>query len=225
VQVHPDDTLAMKRHQQNGKTEMWYVLQADKNAQLVNGFSRELDKEKFQQYFKDKKLTDVLNYENVKAGDVFYIPAGRIHALGPGICLAEIQQTSDITYRIYDWDRKDDKGNSRELHYEQSLDAIDYKGIDSNKIISSSKPNISKNLVESPYFTTNTLSFDRPLDIDYFELDSFVIYLCTDGKFTIEYSQGKEIIQKGETVLIPAELHELRLVPEPSAKLLEVYIN
>ena len=225
VQVHPDDTLAMKRHQQNGKTEMWYVLQADKNAQLVNGFSRELDKEKFQQYFRNKKLTEVLNYENVKDGDVFYIPAGRIHALGTGICLAEIQQTSDITYRIYDWDRKDDKGNPRELHYEQSLDAIDYKGIDSNKIISSSKPNISKNLVESPYFTTNTLAFDKPLDIDYFELDSFVIYLCTEGKFTIEYSQGKEIIQKGETVLIPAELHELRLVPEPSAKLLEVYIK
>jgi mannose-6-phosphate isomerase len=105
------------------------------------------------------------------------------------------------------------------------LDAIDYKGADSNKINSATNPNVSKNLVESPYFTTNTLAFDKPLDIDYFELDSFVIYLCTEGTFTIEYSQGKEIVQKGETVLIPAELHELRLIPEPTAKLLEVYIK
>jgi mannose-6-phosphate isomerase len=225
VQVHPDDALAMNRHQQNGKTEMWYILQADKNAQVISGFNCDMDKEKYLQCFNNGKLTEILNYESVQAGNVFYIPSGRIHALGPGVCLAEIQQTSDITYRIYDWDRTDKNGKSRELHIEQAIDAINFQRVESYKTKSTFIPNLSTNIIESPYFTTNILAFDKSIERDYIELDSFVIYLCTEGKFTIEYSHGKEIIQKGETVLIPAELHELRLIPEPAAKLLEVFIK
>jgi mannose-6-phosphate isomerase len=225
VQVHPDDKLAMKRHKQNGKSEMWYVLQADKNAQLISGFKKELNEKEYLEYFNNGKLTEILNYENISEGDVIDIPAGRVHALGPGVCLAEIQQTSDITYRIYDWDRVDDKGNSRELHVEQALAAIDFKYHDDYRKSSTHIKNISTNLVQSPFFTANIIEIDKPLPRDYYSLDSFVIYFCIDGKFSIEYNGGKETVRKGETVLIPSELNELSLIPDKAAKLLEVFIE
>ena len=225
IQVHPDDKLAMKRHQQNGKSEMWYVLQADQNAELINGFSQEVNEKKYLDYFKNGKLKELLNFEKVREGDVFDIPAGRVHALGPGVCLAEIQQTSDITYRIYDWDRLDDKGNSRELHVDLALDAIDFKFHDSYKIDGKPTVNASRNLVKSTHFTTNIISINKPLSRDYYSLDSFVILLCTEGNFTIEYEGGIEKVTKGETILIPAELNDLNLVPDKTANLLEVYME
>jgi mannose-6-phosphate isomerase len=225
IQVHPDDKLAMKRHRQNGKSEMWYVLQAEKGAQLISGFNQKVDEKKYIEYFNNGKLTEILNFENVKAGDVYNIPAGRIHALGPGVCLAEIQQTSDITYRIYDWDRLDDKGMPRELHVEQALAAIDFEFHENYK--SEIKPilNTGQNLIKSPYFTTNIISFDNRYERDYYSLDSFVIYLCTEGKFTIEYEGGREKMKAGETVLIPADLNDLQLIPEKASKVLEVYME
>ena len=225
IQVHPDDELAMKRHKQSGKTEMWYILQADKNSEVISGFKKETNEKEYLEYFNNGKLKDILNFEKANEGDVFYMPAGRVHALGTGICLAEIQQTSDITYRIYDWDRVDDKGKPRELHVEQALAAIDYKLYDDYKLRATSVINESTNIVKTPYFSTNIITIDKPLPRDYYSLDSFVIYLCTEGQFTIEYNNGKEIIHKGETVLIPAELNDLVLVPDKKAKILEVFIE
>lgn len=225
IQVHPDDKLAMKRHKQNGKSEMWYVLDADKKAELISGFNRNITEIEYLQHFKNGTLKEILNFEPVEAGDVFNIPAGRVHALGPGLCLAEIQQTSDITYRIYDWDRVDENGISRELHVEQALAAIDFKHYEDYKTLALPILNMSTNLVKSPHFTTNIIAIDKPLQRDYFSLDSFVIYLCTEGKFTIEYEGGKESVIKGETILIPAEMHELNLVPEPKATMLEVFME
>jgi mannose-6-phosphate isomerase len=225
IQVHPDDELAMKRYKTNGKSEMWYVLQADENAQLISGFNKKIDKKKYLENFNNGTLKEILNVENAKSGDVFYIPAGRVHALGPGICLAEIQQTSDTTYRIYDWDRIDENGQSRELHVEQALDAIDFKHYDNYKTEGTFIVNQSTNLVKSPYFTTNIIGIDKPLERDYHNLDSFVIYFCTEGKFSIEYGQMKETVKKGETILIPAELNDIKLIPENAAKMLEVFIE
>jgi mannose-6-phosphate isomerase len=225
IQVHPDDKLAMKRNKQNGKSEMWYVLQADKNVELISGFNQKVDKKKYLNHFNNGKLKELLNFEKVERGDVFNIPAGRIHALGPGVCLAEIQQTSDITYRIYDWDRLDKDGKSRELHVEQSLAAIDFEFYDNYKTDGSSITGTVKNLVNTQHFTTNIITIDKPIERDYFNLDSFVILLCTEGKFTILYKGGHESVAKGETVLIPAELHDLQFVPDSTATFLEVYIE
>lgn len=225
IQVHPDDSLAMKRHGENGKSEMWYVLDADKDAELISGFSREMNKETYQEFFKNNKLKEILNFEKVKTGDVFYIPAGRVHALGPGVCLAEIQQTSDVTYRIYDWGRVDAEGVSRKLHIEEAVDAIDYSYQKNYRTNYSLDPDKPSNLVKSPYFTTNVLSPDKLLSRDYFGLDSFIIIMCVEGSVTLQYNEGQEKINAGQTLLIPADMHEILLQPEKNAKLLEVYIE
>jgi mannose-6-phosphate isomerase len=225
VQVHPDDKLAMKRHKENGKSEMWYVLDADKDAELISGFNREMNKEMYQDFFAKKKLTDILNFEKVKAGDVFYIPSGRIHALGPGVCLAEIQQTSDITYRIYDWNRIDANGVSRELHVEDAVDAIDYtfqKNYRTEYSVDTDKPS---NLVKCPYFTTNIHLLDKEISRDYFGLDSFVILLCVEGSASLRYDGGHEKLIAGQTILLPADMNEIAILPENNVKFLEVYLE
>lgn len=225
VQVHPDEKLAKKRHNEFGKSEMWYILDAEKDAQLISGFNREMNKETYQNFFDEKKLTEILNYEKIKTGDVFFIPAGRIHALGPGVCLAEIQQTSDVTYRIYDWDRVDAAGVSRQLHVKEAIGAIDFsmqKSYRTEYSLSKDKPS---NLVRCPYFTTNLLSLEKPATRDYFGLDSFVILMCPEGNLSLQYSEGAEKLKAGETILIPAEINEISLQPDGNAKLLEVYIE
>lgn len=225
IQVHPNDDIAMKRHNTNGKTEMWYVLQADKEAQLISGFNREMNEELYLKHFNSKALPEILNYEKVKAGDVFYMPSGRIHALGPGVCLAEIQQTSDITYRIYDWDRTDLEGNSRELHTEQAIAAIDYGYQEKYKTEYFSKLNQSATLVSSDHFTTNHLEFDQPVTKDISGVDSFVVYLCIKGTVKIVCDEAVEEIKQGECVLIPAQFEEILLSPEGKSVLLETYIK
>ncbi|HNW97911.1 MAG TPA: mannose-6-phosphate isomerase [Bacteroidales bacterium] len=225
IQVHPDDTLAKKRHNENGKTEMWYILDADKNGELISGFNKEINKEIYLDYFEKNNLTEILNFEKVNKGDVFYIPSGRIHALGPGVCLAEIQQTSDITYRIFDWNRVDDKGNPRQLHTKEAVDAIDYsyqKNYRTNYSLYNDSPS---NLVKSPYFTTNLLSLNKTVPRDYYDLDSFVILMCVEGSFDLNYHEGKEKINAGQTILIPAELNEIQIEPHQSCKTLEIYIE
>jgi mannose-6-phosphate isomerase len=226
IQVHPDDTLAAERHDSFGKTEMWYILQSDKGAKLNAGFNRQIDESVYLKYLTNNTLDEILNFETVEAGDVFFLPAGRVHYIGKGVCLAEIQQTSDITYRIYDFDRVDDKGNKRELHTDLALAAIDYKYYGNYKTSYISKKNEPCTIGECPYFTTNLLELNSPVSRDYNKLDSFVIYICTEGDLLIKYNKEESLkIKKGDSVLLPAVLKSVVLVPSGNAKVLEVYIS
>ncbi|MBU8892678.1 MAG: mannose-6-phosphate isomerase [Bacteroidales bacterium] len=225
IQVHPDDMLAKKRHNASGKTEMWYIIDAKNDAELISGFNREMDEQHYLKHLEKNELPDILNFEKVQKSDVYYLPAGRVHAIGKGIVLAEIQQSSDITYRIFDWNRKDDQGNFRELHTDEALDAIDFKFYDNYKTEYKSVKNTTSKILGNNYFETNILDFDQKMDKDYNQLDSFVIYMCLEGKFEIEYYESEKItIEKGETVLIPAVIEHLILNPVVQSKLLEVYI-
>ena len=225
VQVHPDDELAEKRELGNGKTEMWYVMQADPGAELVSGFNGEMNRMKYVRVMKDNAIESVLNYEPVKQGDVFYIPAGRVHALGPDIVVAEIQQTSDTTYRIYDWDRIDAAGMRRELHVAQALDAIDFDPVESYRTEYETVLNKTVPVVDSPYFTTNILQLEGEMAKDYSELDSFVLLMPVEGKFTLEWENGSVFVSTGEVVLIPNVIEKVNVRASGPCKLLEVYNN
>ena len=219
IQVHPDDSLAKKRHGSFGKTEMWYVIQADENATITAGFNRQVTREEYLQLLNNNNLESILNTEKTVGGDVFFLPAGRIHAIGT--LLAEIQQSSDITYRIYDYDRKDTAGKSRELHTGLALDAIDYNFYEKYKTDYSDKINDKVNLADCTYFHTNLYTIDKPLD---FGRDSFVIIICVDGKLNLEFGNGMIDVSKGETVLIPAVIKNIYLTPQKKSRLLEVYV-
>ncbi len=224
IQVHPDDELAAKRGIGSGKTEMWYILDAEKDAEIILGFKKEIQRNKYQELLDRKELKSVLNTEKVNAGDAYYVPAGRVHALGPGMLLAEIQQTSDTTYRIYDWDRIAVDGTLRELHIDEALDTIDFKVHKEYKTNYVAEKNKTSTVVSSPYFTTNVMELDVALTKDYVALDSFVIYLCVEGSYALLYGDEKIIAQKGEVVLIPAIMNEVKIIPAPYTKILEVYI-
>ena len=225
VQVHPDDELAEKRELGNGKTEMWYVMQADLGAELVSGFNCEMNRMKYIRVMKDNAIESVLNHEPVAKGDVFYIPAGRVHALGPGIMVAEIQQTSDVTYRIYDWDRIDLAGMRRELHIPQSLDAIDFDPVENYKTPYAPQQNKTVQLIDSPYFTTSMLQLQGEMAKDYSELDSFVLLMPVEGKISLEWENGSVFVSIGEVVLIPNVIDKVIIKAQDPSKILEVYIN
>jgi mannose-6-phosphate isomerase len=226
IQVHPNDELSKERHNAFGKTEMWYVVDVEEGALINSGFNQPVDREKYIEYLENGNLVDLLKYDEAKVGDVFFIPAGRVHAIGKGSLVAEIQQTSDVTYRIFDYNRKDDKGNLRELHTELALDAIDFSTLDDYKTKYSAEPNKSTEIVSCQYFTTNILEFDKTIEKDYFKTDSFVIYITLEGYFEIETEAGTEKVGKGETVLIPANIDLLKIKPlNGKVKLLEVYIR
>jgi len=225
VQVHPDDALAARRNIGNGKTEMWYILEAEKNAELIDGFNRKIDKKTYLDSIRHKQIRDILNVEKVKKGDVFDIPAGRVHALGPGILLAEIQQTSDTTYRIYDWERLDDQGHSRELHTDLAVDAIDFSEPGTILTKYPEVKNRPVTLVDSPNFTTNMLSFNKALRLNYEARDSFVILVCVEGSTLVDDGTTKERLAIGEVMLIPAILENIVLLPENDCKILEVYVS
>jgi len=226
LQVHPDDELAFERHRSSGKTEMWYIIQAEKNAEIITGFSRQTDSESFLTFLRNNNINEILHKEKVKAGDVFFIPSGRVHAINSGILMAEIQQSSDITYRIYDWNRVDENGTPRELHTRLALDAIDFSMTREAKIKYRPEINKSTRIAECEYFTTNLIHFDNTVEKDFTLLDSFVIYLCTEGVVEILYGgNSKTTILKGETVLIPAFLKEIAIMPLKRSTLLEVYIK
>jgi len=226
IQVHPDDAMSKERHNAFGKTEMWYVIEADKGSELIVGFNQEVDKAKYVAKLEEGKLEEILNNEPVEKGSCFFIPAGRVHAIGKGILLAEIQQTSDVTYRMYDWNRTDDQGNPRELHTDLAVDAIDYSYEKKYRTDYEAEINKTKELVRCPYFTTNTLEFDKATEKDYSALDSFVIYMCMEGDFTIESEGGiSTSVVKGESVLIPASLDSITLKPKGNTQILEVYIK
>ncbi len=226
LQVHPDDELAAVRHGCYGKTEMWYVIQAKKDAELISGFNQKLDPKMLLSLLANGNIKEALHTEKVRAGDAFFIPAGRVHAINSGILLAEIQQSSDITYRIYDWDRLDETGQNRELHTQLGMDAIDFNVIDNSKINYTSELNQSTNLAECKYFTTNILRVDSKVIKDFYLIDSFVIYICTEGKVTFISGQGaKTMLNMGETVMIPAVLKEIEIIPLKKSTLLEVYVK
>jgi len=223
VQVHPDDELAEKRELGNGKTEMWYVMDADRDAELIDGFNQEIDKKRYIKVLKDNTLQSVLNSETVREGDVFFIPAGRVHALGPGIMVAEIQQTSDVTYRIYDWDRLDVAGMQRELHIPQSLEAVDFSIPENYKTPYRNLLNATVPVIDSQHFVTNILQFDGEMVKDYSDIDSFVILLCTKGKFSLNWENGSVFVMEGECVLIPNVVNKVTLDADNYSKLLEIY--
>ncbi|MCW5520253.1 class I mannose-6-phosphate isomerase [Aureitalea sp. L0-47] len=222
VQLHPDDKLAQKRHASFGKTEMWYIVDTSPDARLIIGFNREMDEEQYLKYLSEGTLIDILNSEEIQPGDAYYIAPGTIHAIGGGTLLAEIQQTSDITYRVYDWDRPDINGDLRELHTELAMEAIDY-GIMDAKRTYEEKENEAVLVCKSDFFETNKLKLTSPIVRKAAALDSFRVYMCIDGKATIEGDFTDVSIVKGETVLIPACIDEVQL-KTTSATLLEVYI-
>jgi mannose-6-phosphate isomerase len=223
VQVHPNNELAKIRHNSFGKTEMWYIMQADSGSKLVVGFSKEITPEQYVGYLKEKKITSVLNYEKVKAGDAFLIEPGTVHTIGAGILLAEIQQTSDITYRIYDWDRADDRGNLRELHTDLAIDAINFSDKIAAKHYYHTYINALNTIVKCPYFTTNFIHVVGEKELDYAETDSFVIFMCVKGNATISIDEYSENLDFGETVLIPATVEKV-IITSKNCKLLEVTV-
>ena len=226
IQVHPDDELAKERHNSFGKTEMWYVVKATPEASLYSGFSKKITPEDYVAMVENGTFTDSLMQYNVKSGDVFFLPAGRVHAIGGGCFIAEIQQTSDITYRIYDYNRKDSEGKSRELHTQLVKDAIDYSVHKTYKTSYSEKINEPTALVSCPYFTTNLLELNQSILLDYKNLDSFVIYICMMGKAEIKDNKGNVIsIRQGETVLIPADTTSVEIIPSENTKVLETFIE
>jgi mannose-6-phosphate isomerase len=225
IQVHPNDDLAKKRHQSLGKNEMWYVLQADKKANLIIGFKKNSTVNEFVSHLEKTTLVRNLNTEKTKKGDAYYIPTGTIHAIGAGVLIAEIQQTSDITYRIYDWEYKNSDGISRELHIEAAKDAIDYVAKSSYKAVYSENENSISEIISCPYFTTSILPLYGKVDINHQEKDSFVIYMCVAGNVTFQYEDQIEKLHLGETLLVPACMKEFKIIAEEKSKLLEVYIK
>ncbi len=225
VQVHPDDEMAKERHHSYGKTEMWYVMQAEKDAELIIGFNKPVTKEEYVERVGNGTLEEILNKETVTDGSCVFMPAGRVHAIGAGVLVAEIQQTSDITYRIFDWNRVDDQGNGRELHTDLALEATDFTYHKEYMTRYNSVKNEAATLVQCPYFTTNLIELTAEKTQDFHQLDSFVIYMCVEGSATLQTDAGDLAVAKGETVLVPATIEEVKLIPDAEAKLLEIYIS
>lgn len=223
IQVHPDDELAKERHNSFGKTEMWYVISATEGAGLYSGFSQQITPDEYVERVENSTITDVLQFHKAAAGDVYYLPAGRVHAIGSGLMIAEIQQTSNITYRIYDYNRTDKEGNPRELHTSLAKDAIDYKLYSDLKTEYTPEVDKSVSLVESNYFTTNLIEVKSSVEVSIAERDSFVIYICMEGSAVITNQDGEETtIKQGETILVPASTAKLTIVGD--AKIMESYI-
>ncbi|WP_422007034.1 type I phosphomannose isomerase catalytic subunit [Roseivirga pacifica] len=224
IQVHPNDKLAKARHNSLGKSEMWYIFQADEDAKLISGFNKDTNQQEYLEYLESGRLTEILNEEEVNAGDCFYLPAGRVHTIGKGLLLAEIQQSSDVTYRIYDFDRTDDQGNKRELHTEQALDALDYKHYSEYKTPYKKALNEAVPLVKSQYFQTNLLEFTTGIIREHYRKDSFVIYTCVQGEAQIECMGQTTKISMGNAVLIPQKAPEIHLRTNSGFKMLETFM-
>lgn len=223
IQVHPSNELAKVRHNSFGKNEMWYIMQADKDAELIVGFNKNVEKEAYVKHVENATLTNILNIEKVKRGDTFYIPTGRVHAIGAGVLLAEIQQTSNITYRIYDYNRVDAKtGETRELHTNLAVDAIDYNFYKDYQTHYTEKINEASKLVRCPYFKTNIVVIEGELVRDYSNTDSFVIYMCVEGALKLVSEAGVYTLNLGETILLPAVTTHVKLIALKSTRILEV---
>ncbi len=223
IQLHPNDKLAKERHNSFGKTEMWYVMDADPGAKLIVGFNKDVDKKEYVESLENDALLDLLNYEEVSEGDTFFINTGKIHAIGAGVLLAEIQQTSDITYRVFDFNRRDKDGNLRELHTQLAIDAIDYSKKDDFKVNYSTELDKVNTMVDCPYFKTNILDLTSTVRQDVSQRDSFTIFMCVGGEADIKNDWGNTNIKTGQTVLVAASSNFIE-ISTGGAKLLEVTI-
>ncbi|AWI25700.1 type I phosphomannose isomerase catalytic subunit [Flavobacterium pallidum] len=221
IQVHPNDELAKKRHNSFGKTEMWYVMQADPDSRIIVGFKGKSSPQQYLDSLKDKSIVSLLDTIKAKPGDVFFLETGTVHAIGAGLVIAEIQQTSDITYRIYDFERKDASGNPRQLHVEEALEAINYNPVDAQKHYSKIT-NESNTLVDCQYFTTNLIPLEGKKEIHQ-DGNSFRVFMCTQGNFSLATGRKKFEYKTGDTVLVPAGLTDYAL--EGTASVLEIYIS
>ncbi len=222
VQVHPDDNMANELHGANGKSEMWYVLHAEEGAEIVSGLKPNVTKLHFASAMDSGEVVGLLNSYSVLPDDFFYIPAGTVHAIGKNIVLLEVQQASDITYRIYDWDRIDSNGQPRELHKQQALEAIDFNSKGNGKLRITPISNQSQNLLKCKYFNINRLNLTVPFEIDRYTFDSFALYFCVDGSFKLIYQEGEVNVGTGELVLVPAEIKAFSISPKNTAKVIEV---
>ena len=223
IQVHPTDELAQKRGKLRGKTEMWYIMDSDENAKLRAGMKEKITPEQYKQMVENDTITEDIAEYKVKEGDCFFLPAGRIHSIGTGCFLAEIQQTSDVTYRIYDFKRKDKDGNYRELHTEEAAECIDYNVEPNYRTEYTPVKNEGIALVECPYFTTAVYDLNEPMTLDYSELDSFVILIGLKGSGEITDNEGNTTtLCEGETILIPATTNEVKVTG--NIKFLETYV-
>jgi mannose-6-phosphate isomerase len=221
IQVHPNDILAKKHHNAFGKTEMWYIMQAEEDAKIIIGFKEKTNTTSFLEHLEDKDLVSLLNVKKAKKGDAFLLETGTIHAIGAGVLLAEIQQTSDITYRVYDWDRLDAEGKSRELHLDLALDAMNYESFETQKKYET-ELNKSNEIVNHRYFTTNFLPIEGQIKIKQ-NPASFKVYMCIEGAFEIQYKNIVYRYKEGDTILIPANMNDYQL--SGKASLLEIYIS
>ena len=223
IQVHPTDEIAKKQGKERGKTEMWYIMNSDEGAKLFSGLKTQITPEQYKEMVENDTICDALAQYTVKEGDCFFLPAGRIHAIGTGCFLAEIQQTSDVTYRIYDYGRKDKDGNCRQLHTREAAECINYNVEKNYRTEYLPKKNEGVNLVNCPYFNTAVYDLDEPMTLDYSELDSFVILIGMKGEGRITDNEGNETsLKAGETILIPATTQSLKV--EGTIKFLETYV-
>jgi mannose-6-phosphate isomerase len=224
IQVHPDDRFAFERHGTFGKTEMWYIVHSDPQAKLISGFNRPISREIYMEFFNQGKLVELLNEVAAEQGDIFFIPAGRIHTIGKGLLIAEIQQTSDVTYRIYDFDRIDKNGRARELHVEEALDVMDYQYYDNYKVSYNEKINTPLEVVSCEYFTTSKLVVEGLLDRTYNHLDSFVILIDVEGEGIITCNGKKTSVSLGDVILIPNNISTISIESKDGLKLLETFV-
>lgn len=223
IQVHPTDEIAHRQGKERGKTEMWYIMNSDSDAKLYSGLKLRITPEEYKQMVENDTICDALAQYSVQEGDVFFLPAGRIHAIGTGCFLAEIQQTSDVTYRIYDFKRKDKDGNYRQLHTQEASECINYEVEDTYRTSYQPRKNEGVSLVECPYFSTAVYDLDEPMTLDYSELDSFVILIGMKGESRITDDEGHTTtLNEGETVLIPATTKGIQV--EGTIKFLETYV-
>lgn len=223
IQVHPTDEIAKKQGKSRGKTEMWYIMDSDKDAHLRSGLKKKITPAEYKEMVENDTILDAIADYSVKEGDCFFLPAGRIHSIGKGCFLAEIQQTSDVTYRIYDFKRKDKNGNYRELHTDLAAECINYEVLNDYRTVYTSQKNQGVSLVHCPYFHTAVYDLDEPMTLDYSELDSFVILIGVKGEGTIVDNEGNETsLRAGETILIPATTNELKV--NGTVKFLETYV-
>ena len=223
IQVHPTDEIAKMQGKERGKTEMWYLMDSDKDATLLCGLKKKITPEEYAQMVENDTIVDAIDRYEVKEGDCFFLPAGRIHAIGTGCFLAEIQQTSDVTYRIYDFKRKDKDGNYRQLHTKEAAECINYNVESNYRTEYTPVKNQGVSLVQCPYFNTAVYDLYEPMTIDYSELDSFVILIGVKGNATITDNEGNTFtLQAGESVLVPATTETLKV--DGKIKFLETYV-
>ncbi len=223
IQVHPNDEIAHKQGKPRGKTEMWYLMESEPGAKLYCGLKKQITPDQYKEMVDNDTICDALAQYEVKEGDCFFLPAGRIHAIGPGCFLAEIQQTSDVTYRIYDYKRKDKNGNYRELHTKLAAESINYQVENDYRTHYVGRLNKGVSLVQCPYFCTAVYDLNEPMTLDYSELDSFVILIGLKGEGRITDNEGNEVsFMAGDTLLIPATTETLSV--SGTVKFLETYI-